>query len=314
MHTLTIGANIKKLRSERSVTQQQLADAVGVSFQAVSKWENGTTMPDVSTLPDIAEFFEVTIDALFKPHMTAYRNKAARLTAVYESDFTDSETFEKAEAEYKRMLAAEQADAEDLGNYAYLNECRARHYLMVAEKYYLEADEKGAQIKDAAYYRNQRQFILFLSRLGRHRENIERHTMLLCADPDNPMRHSALTAAYKYAGDLEKAYNIAEKGLSWFPDDAVLLVIAGDTCKQMGKYHKAVANWNRAFDIDPELIDTRYSLAMYLMEEGRYEEAEKVWRQIIEWHEQRGYNVETKYAKAELAKVRKYLLENNTKS
>jgi transcriptional regulator with XRE-family HTH domain len=65
------------------VTQQQLADAVGVTFQAVSKWENGTTVPDVGLLPEIADFFEVTIDGLFKPDMTVYRNKAARLLTVY---------------------------------------------------------------------------------------------------------------------------------------------------------------------------------------------------------------------------------------
>jgi transcriptional regulator with XRE-family HTH domain len=313
MNTLTIGANIRKLRSERNVTQQQLADAVSVSFQAVSKWENGTTVPDVGLLPDISAFFEVTIDELFKPDMKAYRNKATRLMAIYETDFNDSEAFERADAEYKRLLAAGEADFEDLGSYAYLNECRARHYLHLAEKYYLEADAKGAELKTPEYYKNQRQYILFLSRLGRHRESIERHTMLLCNDPENPMNYSALAATYQCAGDLEKAYNIAEKGLSWFPDDAVLLVFAGDICKRLGKPEKAITYWNKAYAIDPEMIDTRYSLAMYLTETEQYWKAAEVWMHIIGWHEQRGFMVETKFAKAELAKVRKAMLENNVK-
>jgi transcriptional regulator with XRE-family HTH domain len=314
MNSLAIGMNVKKLRGERDVTQQQLADAVGVSYQAVSKWENGTTMPDVGLLPEIASFFDVTIDELFKPDMKAYRNKAARLMAVYETDFGDSDAFDKADAEYQRMMAVGEADIEDLGSYAYLNECRARYYLQLAERYYLEADEKGTGLKNAAYYKNQRQYILFLARLGRHRESIERHTVLLCGDPDNPMHYSALAEAYKCAGDMEKAYNIAEKGLSWFPDDALLLVFAGDICKRLGKIDKAITYWNRAYAIDPEMIDTRYSLAMYLTETEQYRKAEEVWLHIIGWHEQRGYMIETKFAKTELMKVRKAMLENNARA
>jgi len=50
MNALYIGKNIKKLRDERNITQQQLADAIGVSFQAVSKWECGITLPDITIL------------------------------------------------------------------------------------------------------------------------------------------------------------------------------------------------------------------------------------------------------------------------
>ncbi len=94
MNSLNIGKNIKKLRDERNITQQQLADAIGVSFQAVSKWECGTTLPDIAMLPAIASFFDVTIDELFKPDMMAYRNKAERLMSIYERDIENSDAFE----------------------------------------------------------------------------------------------------------------------------------------------------------------------------------------------------------------------------
>lgn len=64
MNTQTVGAMIAKLRKEKSVTQEELALKVGVSSQAVSKWENGG-MPDAELLPKIADFFEVSIDTLF---------------------------------------------------------------------------------------------------------------------------------------------------------------------------------------------------------------------------------------------------------
>lgn len=60
-----IGRNIKRLREEKKITQQQLADALGITYQAVSKWECGTTLPDVTILPLIAEYFCVSIDSLF---------------------------------------------------------------------------------------------------------------------------------------------------------------------------------------------------------------------------------------------------------
>ena len=59
-----IGKQIAALRKERGIKQEELANFVGVSIQAVSKWENGG-MPDTELLPKIADFFSVSIDALF---------------------------------------------------------------------------------------------------------------------------------------------------------------------------------------------------------------------------------------------------------
>jgi len=61
---LKLGENIKKFRLKSELTQEQLADVFGVSAQAVSRWENGTTYPDITLLPTIASYFEITIDEL----------------------------------------------------------------------------------------------------------------------------------------------------------------------------------------------------------------------------------------------------------
>ena len=61
---LSIGINIKALRKEKDLTQEQLAELFGVSFQAVSKWETGAAYPDIEMLPRIARFFGVTTDEL----------------------------------------------------------------------------------------------------------------------------------------------------------------------------------------------------------------------------------------------------------
>lgn len=61
---LLIGENIKRLRVQKGITQEQLAEAMHVSSVAVSKWERGETTPDVSVLPMLAFYFQVSIDEL----------------------------------------------------------------------------------------------------------------------------------------------------------------------------------------------------------------------------------------------------------
>ena len=62
---MKIGEKIKALRKEKNISQESLAKVLGVTFQAVSKWETNTTAPDVSLIPSIASFFGVSIDELF---------------------------------------------------------------------------------------------------------------------------------------------------------------------------------------------------------------------------------------------------------
>ena len=62
---MKIGENIRVLRLREGLTQEQVAQRLGVTYQAVSKWENGTNTPDIALLPEIASLFGVTIDALF---------------------------------------------------------------------------------------------------------------------------------------------------------------------------------------------------------------------------------------------------------
>jgi transcriptional regulator with XRE-family HTH domain len=62
--TIYFSEIFKKLRKGRGMTQEQVAEVLSVSPQAVSRWETGATYPDIALLPSIAEFFETTVDAL----------------------------------------------------------------------------------------------------------------------------------------------------------------------------------------------------------------------------------------------------------
>ncbi len=56
--------NIRNFRKQKSLTQEQLAEAVGVTVGTVSKWENGNCLPDISMITELADFYEVSIDVL----------------------------------------------------------------------------------------------------------------------------------------------------------------------------------------------------------------------------------------------------------
>lgn len=64
MGELKIGEIIKELRGDKGISQEVLADRCGISMQAVSKWENGQSCPDITFLPLLAEYFHVTVDYL----------------------------------------------------------------------------------------------------------------------------------------------------------------------------------------------------------------------------------------------------------
>lgn len=62
----TIGKKLYDLRKQSGFTQDYVAEKLGVSAQAVSKWENDIACPDIMTLPNIAELYDITIDELFE--------------------------------------------------------------------------------------------------------------------------------------------------------------------------------------------------------------------------------------------------------
>ena len=95
---MDLGTNLKNLRREKHLTQEDLADILGVSPQTVSKWENGLSAPDISLLPALADYYGISIDSLllheagpFKNEMRAFADgikaqmKAGQTEAAYAS-------------------------------------------------------------------------------------------------------------------------------------------------------------------------------------------------------------------------------------
>ncbi len=78
----TMGQIIKKLRKSRGFTQEELALRIGVTYQAISKWENGSGMPDISLIVPLASVFDVSTDVLFGVDRTAEQEEARKIIAT----------------------------------------------------------------------------------------------------------------------------------------------------------------------------------------------------------------------------------------
>ena len=82
----TIGKKLYDLRKQSSFTQDYVAEKLGVSAQAVSKWENDIACPDIMTLPKIAEIYGITIDELFKNEEVQSNVKCEKTEKVNETE------------------------------------------------------------------------------------------------------------------------------------------------------------------------------------------------------------------------------------
>ena len=74
---MSIGTNIKALREERNLTQERVAEALGISFQAVSSWERDEYRPDTDKLIKLAELLDVSVSAIVEEKNKAFKTKEA---------------------------------------------------------------------------------------------------------------------------------------------------------------------------------------------------------------------------------------------
>ena len=82
----TLGKRIMQCRKQLHLTQDQLADKLGVTAQAVSKWENNQSCPDIATLPKLASIFGITTDALLGVNAQSLTHTAEVITEESGSD------------------------------------------------------------------------------------------------------------------------------------------------------------------------------------------------------------------------------------
>lgn len=286
--------NLKRFRVAKNMTQEQAAEALGVSTQTVSRWECNTTLPDATILPKIAALYCVTIDDLYKETSVAYDNYAMRLLSVFEASHKP-EDFMQAHMEYQNLLKSGVYTANDLRSYGILHQYMMQVCRDNAEEIFDRVIRKGPAEDPEVFWSTRRQKGYLLWELGRNQESIDTFLPLVEAGSDELQEWICLIQAYSLAENYVAAWEWVRKADAKFPESAILHSYAGDLLRSMKRYDEAFSRWKRVLEMEPQWCNAAYSMASCYEEMGDYENAYDVYNQIANNLEHRGFEEEVNW-------------------
>lgn len=211
MSALNLAENIIRLRHDKKITQEQLADFVGVTKASVSKWETKQSMPDILLLPQLAAFFDVTIDELLGYEPQLSKEQMEKIYLELASDFAKNpfeeviEKIEKLEKEYYSCYPFLNQLTILYLNHVMLADGQRRqqeileHVLGLCD-HILSACKEITICNETMVFR-----AMILLQLGKSQEVIE--SLEEIANPVSATKQSGgvLVQAYRLAGELDKA-------------------------------------------------------------------------------------------------------------
>ena len=98
MDSQKIGTFLRELRKEKNLTQEQLAEILGVSGRTVSRWETGSNMPDLSIMIELADYYDIDIKELLNGERKSEMDKELKETLKTVADYTDIQRQEAVKA------------------------------------------------------------------------------------------------------------------------------------------------------------------------------------------------------------------------
>ena len=316
---MELGKKIRQLRFKAGLTQEQLADKLGIGAQSVSKWENAAAMPDITALPLLAEIFGVTIDELFD--LTTEQ----RLNRIENRMDAEEELPADVFLEYEAFLQAEMNDAKykkratELAAYLYWHRMNAQ--AQKAARYAKEAIRRAPNEKCCQWILDETDhYAVWDWNIANHSRAVSFYRELAEANPDAPRpymylldnliadhradeaerwldRYCALDDAHPVMKRVYRAYialarfdepaadRIMEELLAEQPDDSAVLFQTAQYYAAKADYKKAVDMYERAFAADPKrprFSDALMGIADIYEIMGDYPHAAKTYDRIIE--------------------------------
>ena len=340
---MELGKKIRQLRFKASMTQEQLAERLGIGAQSVSKWENAVAMPDITTLPLLAEIFGVSIDDLFDLSAEQRLNRIEHrldFEAVLPQDvFMEYEEFLKTQVSDK----AHQERATELMAYLYWhrmyadgkkvrrwaqeairrapNEKGCRYMLQMAGNYTIWDWNMANHHKAVDFYKELAEanpgmkmplYDLIENLLADHRaDEAEYYLGLLDRVEDaNPVLKDVYRAHIALARfDAPTADRIMEELVQAHPDDAGYLCEAAQYYARKCEYDKAIRFYEASFEKTPRkprFQDELMGIAAIWEIRGDYRRAAETYDRIIDLLENEWgmtEEVELQTAKAEKARL-----------
>ena len=316
---MELGKKIRQLRFKAGLTQEQLAEQLGVGPQAVSKWENAVAMPDIGLLPMISEVFGVSIDELFdlsaEQRLNRIENRIEREEELPQDVFWEYEEF------LKGQLSAEKDKKRATGLLAYLYWHRMETYAGKVRRWAREAvrmapDEKGCQwmLQKAEghaawdwnisnhsgavdFYREllrenpeSRLVCSYLldNLLADHRaDEAEEVLERMCALKDSRYVINQVYRAHIALARFDEptADRIIEELTAEHGDDFACLFEAAQYYAAKCEYDKAIALYERSFEKEqrrPRFQDELQGIAQIYQIRGEYRKAAETYERIIQ--------------------------------
>ena len=301
---MEIGNQIKALRLRRGVTQEALAQHLGVTAQAVSKWERGVATPDIGMLPDISAYFGVTIDELFTlsddTRMERIQNMLWDIRFIPQADVDAAREFllEKARREPDNGRPHELLA--DMENHL------SREHREMAEEYAREALRRDPDLRDAHAELNEAmggrnpdwngcnhylQIAYYQEFLREHPDNWRALMWIMDQLIDDYRLEEAESYCERFAqinetyrvplyrgiiawqrGEREKAFRIWEEMERNFPDEWCVYHNIADRLVWAGRGDEAEIYYRKAIDVQksPRFVDPIEALAQYYEVKGDY--------------------------------------------
>ena len=297
MNVTVFSENMKKFRLAKKYTQEEVAEKLGVTAQSVSRWECGTTLPDVLLLPEIAGLYGILTDDLFKKQSVAYENYAQRLSALYEIS-KDPEDFLRCRLEYQKLMRSGRLSMYDKWDYGWLHMammyfCKEQALEWFDKVLSDKTDKNSLPYRRAALMK---QDMLFSFGKGdeilaeRQREMDEANGQL------DVREWILLIEAYDRAKQYEKALSVCREAMEKYPNNWELYLLTGLVFFSMGKYEEAIGHFERSEEIGTYFCDGKYQIAWCYRKLERFKEAHQVYLEIADIHRQNGYDVEAEQA------------------
>lgn len=326
-----LGAKIRELRLMRSMTQEQLAQKLSVSPQAVSKWENDTTAPDIGLLPELSVLFGVTVDELFS--LTDEKRMERIDNMLCDVRFLSPQDFGQTESWLREKRSDEVLGARATLLLAMLYNKRSREYRELASPLTRQAltllpgkkdahnavfDAENGAYQDWNFINHHRLIDFYKDVVEAHPDDIRNYFWLLdlliadgrtaeAREYAERMRRVEHSYHYElYMGNICRAECDLPAALDWWkrmteraPDKWIVWAEYGGSMAKLCRYDEAVAYYKKAMPLRPKprYIDCEEAVADLCEIQGDLAGAIEMRRECIElmredWGETEGEGVD----------------------
>lgn len=219
---MKIGQIISEQRKEKGITQQELADFVGVSKAAVSKWETGLTYPDITLLPLLAAYFDLTMDSLLDYHSQLSSKEIQRLYTMLKKSL-EKESGEEVLQNIRRLVRRYYS--------CYPFVLQMGLFLMNHFDYFPEVEGES---KQQTYMTEAREWFLHVKTGGKELEivnqarNFEAYTLLILQQPDQVLAllgefvpayfptEILIASAFQQQGEVQRGIATLQSGIAQY--------------------------------------------------------------------------------------------------